>query len=188
MTRIEIIGVELVPHSLRWAEMASAESVRLHETLGAALLTVHHVGSTAIPGILAKPIVDLIPIFADEAALDAGEGPIRALGYDWLGEFGIPGRRYCRLNNPVTGKRKFQLHCFPEGAPEIARHLAFRDYLLAYPEKAKEYEAVKVRAAALHPDNVLAYNDAKNDWIKETEREALAWQARRSPTPPPPTP
>jgi GrpB-like predicted nucleotidyltransferase (UPF0157 family) len=94
----------------------------------------------------------------------------------WLGEFGIVGRRYCRRDDPITGKRLFQLHCFARNAAEIARLLAFRDYLLAHPDRAKDYEAKKVRAAALHPDNVLNYNDAKNDWIKQTERDALVWQ------------
>ncbi len=179
MLKLEVLPVELVPHSPHWAALAHDEAARLKNALGARLVIVHHIGSTAIPGIVAKPIVDLIPILADEASLDAAEGAITALGYDWLGEFGLPGRRYCRLNDPETGKRKFQLHCYAEGAPEIARHLAFRDYLRAHPEKAKEYEAEKVRAAALHPDNVLDYNGAKNDWIKRTEREALAWQAER---------
>ena len=102
---------------------------------------------------------------------------IRKLGYEWLGEFGIPGRRYCRKNDPVTGKRTFQLHCFARGAAEIARLLAFRDYLRAHPEKARAYEAEKRRAAALYPNNVLDYNAAKDNWIKQTEQEALIWAA-----------
>jgi GrpB-like predicted nucleotidyltransferase (UPF0157 family) len=73
----------------------------------------------------------------------------------------------------VTGKRAFQLHCYAQGSPEIDRHLAFADYLRAHPTIAKDYEAEKIRAAALHPGNVLDYNDAKNDWIKRTERDAL---------------
>ena len=100
-----------------------------------------------------------------------------ALGYECLGEFGLPGRRYCRKNDPATGKRQFQLHCYAKGSPEIARHLAFRDYLRAHPAKAEEYEAEKIRAAALHPDNTLDYNAEKNDWIKATEIVALEWVA-----------
>jgi GrpB-like predicted nucleotidyltransferase (UPF0157 family) len=178
--KAEIIGVELQPYSPLWVEMAREESERLARELGDLLLKVEHMGSTAIPGIAAKPIIDLIPIARDEAALDAMEPGMLKLGYEWLGEFGIPGRRYCRKNDPATDKRKFQLHCFARGASEIARHLAFRDYLCAHPGKAKEYEAEKQRAAALHPGNVLDYNAAKNDWIKRTERDALAcWQSLR---------
>lgn len=169
------LAVELVPHRAEWAEMAASESARLKEALGHLLITVHHIGSTAIPGIMAKPIVDLIPLVTDIEALDAAAPKLEALGYEYCGEFGIAGRRYCRLTDPVTGKRTFQLHCYQPDAAEFPRHLAFRDYLRAHPALAREYEAEKLRAAALHPDDVLAYNGAKNDWIQRTERAALAW-------------
>ncbi len=175
----EAIPVELVPHDARWAQIARAQSARLKAALGATLLGVHHIGSTAIPGILAKPIIDLIPIFADLPSLDAAEGIFVALGYDWLGEFGLPTRRYCRMNDTLTGKRTFQLHCYAADSPHYARHISFRDYLRAHPAIAKEYEAEKIRAAALHPRNTLAYNAEKDSWIKRVERDALAWAASR---------
>jgi GrpB-like predicted nucleotidyltransferase (UPF0157 family) len=173
MAMVDTIPVELVPPSPHWAGMAAAETRALKAALGDVLVTVQHIGSTAIPGIMAKPIVDLIPIVTSLEALDAAMPHVTALGYECLGEFGLPGRRYCRKNDPATGKRQFQLHCYAEGWPEIARHLAFRDYLRAHPAKAKEYEAEKIRAAALHPDNTLDYNAEKNDWIKATEIAAL---------------
>ena len=176
------IGVELAPHRAEWAAMARAETQRLHSALGPVLLRVEHIGSTSIPGILAKPIVDLIPVVSDLSALDAHEADIRALGYLWYGELGIPTRRYCTLTDAATGKRVFQLHCFAHDSPQIARHVAFRNYLRAHPALAKEYEAEKMRAAAQHPDSTLDYNDAKNDWIKRVEREALEWVSR-SPAP-----
>jgi GrpB-like predicted nucleotidyltransferase (UPF0157 family) len=79
-----------------------------------------------------------------------------------------------------NGKRVFNVHCYEESNPEITRHLAFRDYLRACPDIAKAYEAEKVRAAATCPDDVLAYNDQKNAWIKETERRALQWYERNA--------
>lgn len=173
------LAVELVPHRLEWATMATAESARLKDALGDVLVAVHHIGSTAIPDILAKPIVDLIPVVIDLPGLDARRDAVRGLGYKWHGEFGLVGRRYCTLTDPVTGKRKFQLHCYATDAEGMPRHLAFRDYLLAHPAIAKGYEAEKLRAAALHPDEVMAYNNAKNDWIKRIERDALAWCAER---------
>lgn len=180
-TAPEALPVELCPPSAEWVRIAREESARLKTALGDVLLTVHHIGSTSIPGILAKPIVDLIPEVTDLEGLDAREDALRALGYKWHGEFGLEGRRYCTLSDPVTGKRKVQLHCYAQGAQGLPRHLAFRDYLRAHPAIAKEYEAEKVRAAALHPGNVLDYNGAKNDWIKRTEADALAWwtQPRR---------
>lgn len=155
--------------------MARVETARLRGALGGVLVTVHHIGSTSIPGIMAKPIIDLIPVASGLANLDRAMPRIEALGYECLGEFGLAGRRYCRRNDPVTGKRAYQLHCYAEGSPEIDRHRAFADYLRAHPAIAKEYEAEKVRAAALHPGNTFDYNDAKNDWIKRTEQDALRW-------------
>ena len=178
LLKAEIIAVELHSHSTGWVAMARAESDALKTGLGELLLEVEHMGSTAIPGIAAKPIIDLLPIARDEASLDRMEAGVRRLGYEWLGEFGIPGRRYCRKNDPAIRKRQFQLHCFARGASEIDRHLVFRDYLRAFPDIAKAYEAEKRRAATLHPDDTLAYNGAKNDWIKRTERDALAWRRR----------
>ena len=172
--------VELHPHSPHWAEQARAETVRLRKALGGVLITVHHIGSTSIPGIMAKPIVDLIPVVSDLASLDRTMPRVEALGYECLGEFGLPGRRYCRRDDPLTGRRACQVHCYADGWPEIDRHLAFADYLRAHPAIAKDYEAEKVRAATLHPGNTLDYNDAKNDWIKRVERDALHWwNARR---------
>ncbi len=176
-------AIELVPHDERWVMMAADETARLKDALGDLLVLVHHMGSTAIPGIKAKPIVDMIPVVADLAALDARADALRSLGYEYLGELGIARRRYCRRRDPVTGKRLFQLHCFAQDDPEIVRHIAFRDYLRAHPVIARDYEAQKESAAALHPDDVLAYNDAKNDWIKRTEAEALRWWPTRPPAP-----
>jgi len=142
------------------------------------LLVVHHIGSTSIPAIIAKPIVDLMPVITDLAALDAADEKVRAFGYRWYGELGIPSRRYCTLPDAATGKRIFNVHCFTQDSDQIARYLAFRDFLRAHRAVAKEYEAEKIRAAALHPDDTLKYNDAKNDRVKRIEREPLVWAAR----------
>jgi hypothetical protein len=118
---IDTIPVELHPHSVHWAEMARAEIARLHQAPGGVLVTVHHIGSTSIPGIMAKPIVDLIPVVSDLDSLDRNMPLVEAIGYRCFGELGLPGRRYCRRNDPVTGKRAYQLHWYAEGSPEIDR-------------------------------------------------------------------
>src|SRR5689334_13802213 len=117
------LTVELVPHCRQWATMAAGETLRLKAALGDVLVTVHHIGSTAIREIKAKPIVDLLPVVRDLPGLDAKEGAVRALGYRWFGELGLPRRRYCYAVDLATLKRTFQLHCYAEGDPEIARHL-----------------------------------------------------------------
>src|SRR5690348_16655931 len=100
----ERVSVELWPHDPAWAGLAEAESARLAGVLGDNLLTVHHIGSTAIAGIRAKPIVDLLPVVRDLAALDAKEAEMVALGYVWRGEFGLPGRRFCLRSELETGR------------------------------------------------------------------------------------
>ncbi|MBS1601442.1 MAG: GrpB family protein, partial [Bacteroidetes bacterium] len=133
-----------------------------------------HIGSTSVPGLGAKPVIDLLPIVRSLEQLDDQQQLIKALGYEWRGAFGISGRRYCPLTGP-TGERLVHLHFFQEGAAHILRHLAFRDYLLSHPEVVKGYEAEKRRAAALHPTDSLAYNDEKAAWVQKHEKDAVEW-------------
>lgn len=168
------IKVELQLHDPQWAKNAMAESKALASILGATLLTVHHVGSTAIPGIHAKLVLDLIPVVTSLSELDRRQTDIEALGYEWWGELGLPGRRYCTKTDPVTGRRLTQFHCYVEGSPEITRHLAFRDYLRENPDIAAAYDREKAHCQSLNPDDSHAYGDCKEAWIKKIEAEALA--------------
>ena len=81
--------VVLVAHDPAWTKRAATERMRVVEALGDTIVAVHHIGSTSIPGILTKPIVDLMPIVTSLDLIDAQEGVVRALGYAWRGEFGI---------------------------------------------------------------------------------------------------
>lgn len=165
-------AVELRPHDPAWIEAARREANRWAEALGENLIRVEHVGSTAIPGICAKPTIDLMPMVRDLGGIDAKA--IQELGYEWRGEFGLSGRRYCTLTD--AGKRLFNVHIFEDGSTHAARMIAFRDYLFSHPDEARAYENEKMCAAAAHPDNTLAYNDAKSDWLQACERRALAWK------------
>jgi GrpB-like predicted nucleotidyltransferase (UPF0157 family) len=174
-----VIPVELAIHRDEWAAMAKAESAKIADILGDNLITVHHVGSTAIPGIKAKPIVDLMPIVKDLAKADAKENAFHRLGYKWHGEFGLDGRRFCTKADAKTGTRMFQLHVFKEPNEHAHRMLAFRDYMRAHPLVAKAYEMEKIRAAALQPTDTTKYNAEKNDWIKRAEADALSWYDKK---------
>lgn len=168
------LEVELAAHDPRWAGKAEAVSQLLATAIGPCLLEVHHIGSTAIPDIRAKPIIDLMPVVTGLAELDECRGRIEALGYQWRGEYGLPGRRYCSKSDASTGRRLVHVHCYARGSPEIVRHLAFRDHLRHHPEIAQAYEDEKVRCQALHRGDSQAYGECKSLWIKRVEAEALA--------------
>jgi GrpB-like predicted nucleotidyltransferase (UPF0157 family) len=171
--------VEVVPHDPRWFEAAAHEMQRIARVLGDVLVRIHHIGSTSIPGIHAKPILDLLPLVRSLEALDAKRADMEALGYECRGEFGIAGRRYfCRANS--AGKRTHNVHAFVDGSAEMTRHLAFRDYLIAHPEYALAYSELKRGLASAHPADLDAYMDGKEAFVRDMEARALRWSERRS--------
>ncbi len=173
------IRVELLDHDPTWRDSAAAEARALLAAMGPCLLTVHHVGSTAIPGIHAKPILDLIPVARRLSDLDACRARFEALGYEWWDEYGLSERRYCTRSNAATGTRLSQLHCYEDGSPEIIRHVAFRDYLREHLDVAAEYDREKARCRSRYPDNSHEYGDCKEVWIRKAEANALAWYQAR---------
>jgi GrpB-like predicted nucleotidyltransferase (UPF0157 family) len=173
----ESVPVTLVPPERDWPARAKAESERLRGAIGDCLVRIEHIGSTSIPNIRAKPTIDLMPLVKDIGLLDERADAVRALGYEWHGEFGLAGRRFFTLTK--DHKRLFNVHAYAADHADWGRHVAFRDYLRAHPHLAKDYEAVKIRAAKLQPDDVEAYNGEKDGWIKTAEKDAIAWAARR---------
>jgi GrpB-like predicted nucleotidyltransferase (UPF0157 family) len=157
------------------------------EALGESLVVIHHIGSTAIPGIHAKPVIDMLAVASDLAAVDERAERMRRIGYEAMGEFGIDGRRYFRRDD-VAGVRTEQVHAYAAGSPHTRRHLAFRDFLLANAGIAKEYSQLKQRLAAAHLFDIEAYMDGKDGFIRETEAKALAWVSRREGAKPGTTP
>ncbi len=171
------IPVVLADYDPEWPNLAARHAETL-KTLGPVLLTVHHIGSTSVPGLAAKPIIDLMPIVTSLSALDQIQPRIEALGYSCHGELGLEGRRYCVLTNEA-GTRTAQLHFFEPDSPHVERHLAFRDYLRANPEVARACEAEKRRARDLHPLSSHAYSEEKGAWIQELQAAALVLRSRQ---------
>jgi GrpB-like predicted nucleotidyltransferase (UPF0157 family)/RimJ/RimL family protein N-acetyltransferase/SAM-dependent methyltransferase len=173
----EVMGVQrvvLVPHDPRWAGEFEREAASVSAALGSVLTAIHHIGSTAIPGIRAKPIIDMLAVVDDLALLDERSAGLEAVGYEALGEFGIAGRRYFRKDN-ASGERTHQVHAFQAGSPQIARHLAFRDFLRAHPGDASAYDALKQRLAEAHPGDIAGYTDGKDAFIRDVDSRAEAF-------------
>ncbi len=137
------------------------------------LRCMYHVGSTSVSRLSAKPIIDLLPVFASASEQQAAQPMVEALGYEWLGEFGLKGRSYARRDDPETGVRLVQAHGYAEGHPDILRHLAFRDALRENAALRAAYTSIKAACAARHPEGGAAYGDCKSEWIKKTEARAL---------------
>lgn len=144
------------------------------DAAGATVLEVHHIGSTAVQGLRAKPILDLLPVVTSLAELDAVQSALRAAGYAWRGEQGMPGRRYLTFSDTDTGERRAHLHCYAVGSSEITRHVAFRDLLRARPDVAEAYVRLKDRCRDAHPLDSAAYTDCKKSWIADVEARAAA--------------
>jgi len=170
--------IEVVPPDPGWRRAFEAEAKSIAAVLGRNVAAIHHIGSTAIPGIYAKPAIDMLLEVRDIAELDAMAAAMKALDYEGLGEFGIPGRRYFRKDDPA-GKRTHQVHAFAAGTPQVVRHLAFRDYLIAHPADAAHYSELKRRLAQDHADDPEAYMDGKDGFIQEIDAKAARWRDTR---------
>src|SRR5258705_11548656 len=138
--------LKLEAHREQWKSDFETEAVQVQLVLGPALKALHHIGSTAIPRIYAKPIIDMLAEVESLASIDARRKEIEGLGYTAMGEFGIPGRRYFQKDDSA-GNRSHHLHIFVSGSPHAVRHLAFRDYLRAHQDIAREYSDLKQRVA-----------------------------------------
>lgn len=172
-------AVRVVDHDPAWIVSFNAEATRITKALGDVVVRAHHIGSTAILQIKAKPIVDILLEVTSLGELDERASSLEVLGYEAMGELGIPGRRYFRLNDSF-GTRTHQVHAFETGTENVARHLALRDYMRAHPLIAEEYASLKERLARSHPDDIYAYMDGKDAFVKEHERRALDWVRSRA--------
>lgn len=150
---------------------------RIERALPDVSILLHHIGSTAVPGLLAKPIIDLFGVVADLREIDASAAVVESLGYVVMGSFGIEGRRYFRKLNS-NGERTHHLHIFTPGSPHIERHLAFRDYLKAHPETAAEYAAIKQKLVLEVGGSWDAYLDGEEPFIRSTQKAAISWFRR----------
>lgn len=168
--------IQIVDYDPLWRQEFKEEAKKIRKILGKNCVTVNHIGSTAVKGMPAKPIIDIMPVVKDINAVDALNAEFEKLGYECCGEYGIKGRRYYRKGGD---NRTHHVHIFEITDKENTdRHLAFRDYLLAHPDKAKEYGELKKKLAVEYMDDSESYSQGKSDFVTRLEEEALIWHKK----------
>jgi GrpB-like predicted nucleotidyltransferase (UPF0157 family) len=168
--------IRIVAYDSRWPDLFQTESRAISDVLGNLIVHIHHIGSTAVPGLATKPTIDILLEVEDVNELDGFNAEMEKLGYTPEGEYGIPGRRYFHKGDP---DRTYHIHAFNAGSSGAVRHIAFRDYLIAHPQIAREYGELKRRCARDCDNDIEKYGDLKNDFIKAHEKLALEWMRGR---------
>lgn len=178
LPKVTLKTVEVVAPDPQWKALFEEEAAWLATTFGANMFKIHHIGSTSIPNIKAKPIIDILLEVHDIEQVDGLNPQMEARGYVPYGEFGLAGRRY--FPRTTNGRRSHNLHTYQHDNPSLVRHLAFRDYMIAHPEAAKAYSNLKAALAERFRGDFEAYMDGKDAFIKEYEQKALAWYERQA--------
>ena len=167
--------VEVVPHNPNWRSLFETESKQIAIALSENVIEIHHIGSTSIETIYAKPIIDILVEVKSIDRVDRQNSSMQLLGYQCMGEFGIEERRFF-LKDSQDGIRTYHIHVFEVGSVQITRHLLFRDYLNTHLEDAQSYSILKQSLAEKYPDDIEKYMDGKQDFIQDIDRQAAKWR------------
>ncbi len=169
MTREDPILV--VDYDANWSIHYEQEKIQILKALGDTIVEIQHIGSTSVPGLAAKPVIDIL------LGLEIPPKPdqifsLEALGYLYFGEFGISGRHYFRRGMPRT----HQIHAVQVNSEFWERHILFRDFLRTHPQAAQQYEALKRHLAVEFRYERDRYTDSKAPLINQLLIQAKAWQ------------
>lgn len=154
-----------------WVRRFQEEADFLMNLFGGEIVNIEHFGSTSVPGLMAKPVIDMICIVNQIDRVDRLNDTLHTLGYDVAGDWGIPGRRLFRKGGE---NRTHHIHFYQAGNPHIERHLVLRDYLRSHPEEAERYGRFKEELAQRY-EHTSEYSPAKKAYVTEMEQLALAW-------------
>jgi GrpB-like predicted nucleotidyltransferase (UPF0157 family) len=166
--------IELVPYDPRWPALFAAEAPLIRAALGEPVVAIEHFGSTAIPGMAAKPIIDILVAVRSLAAMGHAEAALAPLGYVFWRDNPKRDRMFFVKGMPPYGARRtHHIHITePNGA--MWQRRIFRDYLISHPDEARRYEALKRGLMAKFPDDREAYTAAKTNFVDAVMRLAKA--------------
>ncbi|MFW9832826.1 MAG: GrpB family protein [Candidatus Thorarchaeota archaeon] len=173
--------VKVVPYNNDWPRLYQLEIVSLRKVLGNEIVSASHIGSTSIPGMLAKPIIDILLEVKSISKIDDYNDDMVKLGYSPRGEYGIPDRRYFSKGDS-NDVRTHHVHAFQSGNIGLERHLAFREYMITHPEDAREYAQLKLNLARVFQWDIDGYCKGKESYIDDMEKKALLWYRSLSST------
>ncbi|SDY32108.1 MULTISPECIES: GrpB family protein [Bacillaceae] len=169
--------VRLSEYDKNWVRMFDNEAQFLKEIFGDEIIKFEHFGSTSVPGMNAKPVIDMMCLVKDIKKIDSFNERMRILGYDVAGEWGIQGRRLFRKGGE---NRTHHIHVYQYDNPQIRRHLVLRDYLRTHPDEIEKYRSFKEELAEQYDDTAF-YSKAKKPFVKELEQRALNWFENQEP-------
>lgn len=174
MTGLKNGTVKLCPHDDGWAVQAAATAAELKGIFGADAVAVRHVGSTAIHGIPAKPVIDIAVAVRDSGAVARHLTQLEAHGY-MPREHGVENDTLLVLDDGESGLRTHHIHIVADGSMEWRNYVNFVDYLNAFPDKAREYASLKLALADKYPSDREAYTSGKADAVRFILRRAMVW-------------
>jgi len=164
------LRIYIADYDERWPALYREVSRSLVEAFGDYACEMQHVGSTSVPGLGAKPIIDIAVNLRDYPLPQNVIEAMEALGYTHMGEYGIAGRHYFKRYS--DDGLMVHVHAYSPGNEEWASHLLFRDYLRAHPEAARDYESLKRDLAAKYADQREVYTESKTNFVQEILRRA----------------
>lgn len=159
MTRI----IKVEDYNKNWPILFQNEYEHLTSILGANAIAIHHIGSTSVPGLCAKPIIDILLEVKNLSELESGYAELVILGYQARGENGIVGRRYFQKGGT---ERSHHLHAFQQGNIYAQQHLVFRNYLRTHADIALQYGELKQVVVKQCQNNAELYMQGKNSFIQ----------------------
>ena len=154
----------------RWPQLFEMLRSRIAAVLDEVAISIEHVGSTAVPGLAAKPIIDIDVLLRSSTALPIVIRKLADLGYEHRGDLGISGREAFRAK---AGDVPHHLYVCPPGSREYERHIAFRDYLRTHPADANAYELLKRELADRFVDEREEYNQNKSAFVQGILQRSL---------------
>lgn len=163
---------EVSAYDPNWIKLFEAERNVFFELLSKEIINIFHIGSTSIPNMCAKPIIDLLIEVKDISNIDQYQTQCEALGYTYLGEYGIPNRRY--LEKEIDGLPQYHIHIFPYGDPEIKKHLHFKRYVIEHHEAFIAYRDTKIEGADHFKNDREKYQEHKSKIIQEINEKAAS--------------